>query len=659
MIMKRKLPSQMGKLEEELVKKPEAEEASTNKTDPVAAESPADASAPAPAPESAPEQTTADAPDAPVVEEQKPTLEAETLDESPPPSPTAEEEVKQAPAAAQAPPQEEAIDLSPADIPDPFVHDTADEDDMVMDAPPQRPADLNSDTEARASAPRKRSISTEALVEDTFQEPVVTPPAQEPPTEEPPKEAELDAFFSSDEEQNSEPEMEAKPTPKEDEDAWDLGDLVDIPEDQQKVGGSPFAEEATAGNQEPEAQTSGSGGEDEPTKPSVPPWKRRSKANGADGGKSAQSHVPSLPGSEKAAGSRMGVVVSLGLVALLIGGTALFYKNRDVAVEKISRWTGTLDEVGQPVPVPVAEKTEQMAFEAEQGGLEVESVVKVDASSGTGSVIVEQPEMVEKADPSSISLEVLDVAPEEANQPIVADDSVEIPEELDKFSALQEAIARKRSERREKDSAKLEGEPDDLDPGTLEPEEITKRNLEIIRQTNASLEEYRKALANVDDPALKPRPGKFLSDKRDERNGILPPPGREDSLAPEQEAQQPELYGNQVVSDLSELVTQKAQEDDGIRQLEDFDVSLFDPQRRRVSIPRGVSPRLSAEDFPALEVLSFVQGQGIIGKVNGKEGVLLLGETLEGWELVEVLSHYAEFQKDGKKRMITFKNANR
>jgi hypothetical protein len=60
-----------------------------------------------------------------------------------------------------------------------------------------------------------------------------------------------------------------------------------------------------------------------------------------------------------------------------------------------------------------------------------------------------------------------------------------------------------------------------------------------------------------------------------------------------------------------------------------------------------------------LEVLSFVPDYGIIGLNRGSEGVLLIGESLEGWELVGVYDAYAEFRKGELNKIVTIKDANR
>lgn len=694
MIMKRKLPSQTEKLDEDLLekeKKPEAEQQNNQQEQTSPQDEAAGASQPPQGEEkvdtssqdqSAEEQKTdagddADedisaAPEPPQTEEQAPDdsqsdSQSDSQAESEAHSDTQSEPASETLTDTLAVPPQNAQEQDPSEIPDPFVH-SAEEDDMTLAAPPQRP---DAEPESGGVQRRQHKVSAEALLGDEKAQDK-TPEAEAPVREKPAaaqgqdespqtqkseqspqqKEEDLSALF---------PEGKQSPvTPDEsDDDTWDLGDLVDVP-DEAGTGGSPFESPEKKPDVEPDKQTAAP----PPGAEKLPPWKRKRTGDDSGGG---GKFTPKLPQVAREAPAKMGALVSLGLVVLLIGGTVVFYQNRDAAVETISRWTGTLGEVGQPVP---AEANGQQA--EGDGSLQAESVVRQQQGQQQGqqqagdSAAGQQQRQQDGAQRENINLEVLDVAPDEADEPIVGGDDVEMPEDVDKFTALQEAVAQKRAERRKEGSATLEGEEEPADPSQLSPEEITRRNLQIIRQTNASLAEYRKALADVDDPARKPRPGKFLREQG-QKNGTLPPPqqaengqaGSRQAQQQQQQQQQPRLYGNKVVSDLSELVAEKQEKETGVRTLEDFDVSVFDPRRPQVSIPKGITPRLSKEDFPQLEVFSFVPDQGIVGKTRGQEGVLLLGETLEGWELVEVFNNYAEFQKNGKKRIVTFNDANR
>lgn len=661
MIMKRKLPSQTGKLDEDLLEKKEETEAEQKQTR--EDKTPED-KAPT---ETGASGSASDAPQEKQTEEKTPPAPKEEAseDNSDDEWELPEEGASKAAAQSSTPPTEDEASApdEPSEIPDPFVRGGND-DDMMLATPPGRPS---SEADGEGVKPRQHKVSTEALVGDDKAQ-SKAPEAREPLKEKPASEKQYDSKKDTDksEEDLSTLFPEGKdttvtPEGDPDDDTWDLGDLVDVPEEQTNIGGSPFEGPAS----KPDASPTQQEGAPPPEAEKLPPWKRKRDEDGDKG-----SYTPKLPQVARKAPSKIGALVSLALVVLLIGGTAAFYQNRDAAVETISKWTGTLNEVGQPVPPETQAQGRQDGQQtAQQNGRSGEGPGQAEPEPQPVNRIAqdEQPDNTASVNDapreSTISMEVLDVSPEEADEPIVAGDDMQMPEDVDKFTALQQAISEKRAERRTQESARLPGEEGATDPGELTPQEITKRNLKIIRQTNASLAEYRRALAEVDDPALKPRPGQFLDEQRQGADGTLPPPSQQNDQQARQQTsqqqQQPKLYGNKVVSDLSELVAEKQEQDSGVRMLEDFDVSIFEPNRPRVSIPKGITPRLSKEDFPKLEVLSFVPGQGVIGKTRGQEGVLLLGETLEGWELVDVYSNYAEFQKNGKKRIVTYNDANR
>ncbi|NBV54666.1 MAG: hypothetical protein EBR79_03025, partial [Proteobacteria bacterium] len=123
--------------------------------------------------------------------------------------------------------------------------------------------------------------------------------------------------------------------------------------------------------------------------------------------------------------------------------------------------------------------------------------------------------------------------------------------------------------------------------------------------------------------------------------GLLPPPS--------------ELYTNNP-GNLPIVGEPAANAPARIRELADFQVEPFEPERPKVLIPRNLKPRLAATDFPSIEVLSFVPSRGIIAHASGREGVLLIGETIEGWELTNVTGEMAEFKAGQKSHYITAQN---
>jgi hypothetical protein len=90
----------------------------------------------------------------------------------------------------------------------------------------------------------------------------------------------------------------------------------------------------------------------------------------------------------------------------------------------------------------------------------------------------------------------------------------------------------------------------------------------------------------------------------------------------------------------------------GVRTLVDFEDQIFDIPRDKVRIPRHLTPRVGASGFPALEILSLVPHKGIIAFAKGREGILMIGEQIEGWELITVRNEYAEFHNGKRKHVV-------
>lgn len=128
---------------------------------------------------------------------------------------------------------------------------------------------------------------------------------------------------------------------------------------------------------------------------------------------------------------------------------------------------------------------------------------------------------------------------------------------------------------------------------------------------------------------------------------LLPPPA---ALPPA------ELYTNNPknLPVVAEPVTNAPER---VRTLADFpDVDAYMPEREKVEIPANLKPKLAATDFPALEVLSYVPNQGVVAFADGREGVLLIGESINGWELVAVNADTAEFKAGQKSYQVTSQN---
>jgi hypothetical protein len=156
-----------------------------------------------------------------------------------------------------------------------------------------------------------------------------------------------------------------------------------------------------------------------------------------------------------------------------------------------------------------------------------------------------------------------------------------------------------------------------------------------------------------------PRPAEFMANARAQAAAPTPspylgatPPAGKATLQPPPAAQAAglppaELYGSNPGN--LPVLPEPVAEQPKVRQLSDFDVAMFEPEKDKVRIPKGIRPRLSTSDFPEMDVLSLVPNKGLIAYHNGQEGVLLIGESVDGWQLVGVNGQAAEFRGNGGK----------
>jgi hypothetical protein len=246
------------------------------------------------------------------------------------------------------------------------------------------------------------------------------------------------------------------------------------------------------------------------------------------------------------------------------------------------------------------------------------------------------------------AVDFVDVPPSNRNDPIVADGSEAMPEEISAFAALHQAIVQKRAERDAKKAAQK-----GLEPGTpLPPEVADKTPEQTAPRTNADidrdLEAYRRTLASIDNPAMKPSPSEFFDNPSAYGgSGLLPPPGMGGPV--EKPTKTPE--GNPIIS----TEVQRAAPEKSVRTLADFEDALMKQPEKQVRIPSKVKPRLATSGFPELEILSLIPTYGLLANTGDRQGVLLVGDTFEGWELVGVYDTYAEFQSGDRKHVVTLK----
>lgn len=338
---------------------------------------------------------------------------------------------------------------------------------------------------------------------------------------------------------------------------------------------------------------------------------------------SSTTLTPELPGQRRKANGTPWALVAVGAVVVLAAGGYLLTSGKQGSTAQLANLTNrtaTGNEQHPLLPPPDS------------------------SSRGSGSFMAAQPASAGDSD-SSAMVAFADVPPEVANQPIVADGTEDMPKgfvaqfqnEVEKARGLKDGVA--------PETAALGGQ--DAAAAPVAPG-YTQDDLK------KELEAYRSALASSANPAaLKPgsvnvaQTNARSSDADFASGSLLPPPA---ALPPA------ELYTNNPnnLPVVAEPVTNAPEK---VRTLADFpDVSAYMPEREKVEIPANVKPKLAATDFPALEVLSYVPNQGVVAFADGREGVLLIGESINGWELVAVHADSAEFKAGQKSYQVTSQN---
>lgn len=356
-------------------------------------------------------------------------------------------------------------------------------------------------------------------------------------------------------------------------------------------------------------------------------------------------------------------VWGLGLVAVAVGVIALFIwssgrKQSDLQ-EKVARWTGSLNE-----------QTENLS--GANGGVRPESTFSmaqlgsVSPSSVANGALLPPPAVGAMASmpnqpgaQSNAQIDFADVPPDQAAQPIVADGSETMPEDVSLFAKFQRAVANARAEKGGAPGSSAQQQA--AAPSSPDADEnLTPEKLQ------SELAAYRKSLTETDNTeavkAAVPTAAAFNRDPDAYMDGkpLASTPvdasaaaggsaagGQQSALLPP-----PELYTNnpKKLPIMGEPVANAPAQ---VRQLSDFKVEPFAPEKPKVEIPRGLKPRLATTDFPSVEVLSFVPDRGIIAYASGREGVLLIGQTLEGWQLTKVTTELAEFRAGSRHHYVT------
>ncbi|MCP5405710.1 MAG: hypothetical protein H6922_05770 [Pseudomonadaceae bacterium] len=367
----------------------------------------------------------------------------------------------------------------------------------------------------------------------------------------------------------------------------------------------------------------------------VPPWQQGSHGQPAE-----------LPGPRNAFASHGGSPARLATTAIVLvlvaAGVWWLVSRGDKTQEQLARMTGSLRETTENLPANLG---------GAQNGLSNQGVVQPEQTIGmnNGGLLPPPAESPAEAPAGNMMIDFADVPPEQAGKPIVADGDETMPEEVGLIASLQKAIAEKKAERSGEIPAPGATTTTTAPATTGNPAlDKTIRNTELKAQLDAELAAYRHALVEAGNVAEAPRPSDFLGKSAQPATpymnataptsgeGLQAPPATAANLPPAQS------YGDNP-SNLP-VLAEPSVEAPRVRTLEDFDVAMFEPDREKVRIPRGIKPRMSTSDFPEMEVLSMVPGKGLIAYHNGTEGVLLLGESVDGWQLVQVGPDTAEFR---------------
>jgi len=365
----------------------------------------------------------------------------------------------------------------------------------------------------------------------------------------------------------------------------------------------------------------------------------------------ASGPAPTLPKTPFAGAAHEGngrTFITLGLLGVLGVGAYMFITNRDSAVDAMSRWTGTLSNVSQNVADTPGENTAGLIQADEVISSKEVGIAPLQPAFGDQPMAAGDnlPAPTGLNDMGNTAVDFVDVPPSQKNEPIVADGSEAMPEEISAFAALHEAIMEKRAERDAKKAIRR-----NQDTGEPIPPELAEQLAEDKPRLNADvdrdLEAYRRVLASIDNPAMKPSPSDFFADPSAYDSGLLPPPGV--GMPAEKPTKTPE--GNPIISsEVQRTATEKT-----VRTLADFEDALMKQPEKQVRIPSKVKPRLATSGFPELEILSLIPTYGLLANASDRQGVLLIGDTFEGWELVGVYDTYAEFQSGDRKHVVTLK----
>jgi hypothetical protein len=354
----------------------------------------------------------------------------------------------------------------------------------------------------------------------------------------------------------------------------------------------------------------------------------------------------------------------LGVIGTaLVAGGIFVYSNMGTTTEVTNRWSGALTEANQDIP----ETKEEEAALLEDGVdiTKTETVVDFsELSSDDGEMTSDMAALSEldeeESDPATeINLLEPEVVEKTASgkEVIKATGEEEMPEDVEEGVNLITNI----TEAYEKQKAADKGIDLEKEVSEQEQKENLKENAaDMNKKVDEQLAEYRKLLAAEEDPGKKVKPGAFFKGEVEENEAMVPASANvaKVTLVDTKAGEMPENYvataqavdGHQIVAYPKGVARQP---DEGIRQLDHFRSLMVEKEDKRVRMPKGVKPGLRNQGFPQFKVISIVPNYGLIGEYEAKKGILMIGDSFQGWELVGVYESYAEFTNDTTKHIIS------
>jgi len=351
---------------------------------------------------------------------------------------------------------------------------------------------------------------------------------------------------------------------------------------------------------------------------------------------------------------------------LVVGGLAFgaifIYSNMDTTTEVANRLSGSLTEATQDIA-----ETEQEQAQLIKEGIDItkaEQVIDLSALSSDGSnertgaegllddsseteINLLEPEVIET---TASGKEIIKATGEEQLPDDIEEGAnliTNISAEIEKQKAARQGLAALDEEESNQDASKLDDEGNPAD---------------VNKKVDEQLAEYRKLLAQEEDPGKKVKPGAFFKGSSKQTLEEIPESVNvaKIELSEDGTAEIPAGYaatsravdGHKII----EYPQGRARaNNDGIRTLDHFRSLIVEKEDKRVRMPRGVTPGMKDQGFPKFKVISIVPNYGLIGEYNGKKGILMIGDTFKGWELVGVYESYAEFKSDTRKHIISLK----